>query len=179
MLRKSLFISIFLFVSWALFGFGLPKNVAKKVVKEVERAFEVEDFKMDAVLIPEEMNSKLPTKLTADNFYRLTRGDELLGYAFVDQAPSKTAKFDYLIIFDRELRVKHSKVLIYREEYGGEIGSRRWLKQFLGKTGTDRVDYETNIDGIAGATISVRSMTNAMDDLLQTIGILQENGVLQ
>lgn len=179
MFRRSLFSSVLLLVSWALFGFGLPKNVAKKVIKEVEKAFEVEDFKMDPVSISEELNSTLPTKLTVDNFYRLTQGDQLLGYAFVDQAPSKTAKFDYLIIFDHTLKVKHSKVLIYREEYGGEIGSKRWLKQFLGKTGADRVDYETNIDGIAGATISVRSMTNAMDDLLQTIGMLQENGVLQ
>ncbi len=178
MLDKKRFIGIFLFTSLVLCGFGLPKNLQKKVTKEVQKVFEIESFKMDAVEVSEELNSKLPAKLTSDNFFKLTNGEELLGYAFIDQAPSKTAKFDYLIIFDNQLKVKHSKVLIYREEYGGEIGSRRWLKQFLGMTGTDRVDYETNIDGIAGATISVRSMTNAMDDLLQTIGILQEKGAL-
>ena len=178
MLDKKRFIGIFLFTSLVLCGFGLPKNLQKKVTKEVQKVFEIESFKMDAVEVSEELNSKLPAKLTSDNFFKLTNGEELLGYAFIDQAPSKTAQFDYLIIFDNQLKVKHSKVLIYREEYGGEIGSRRWLKQFLGMTGTDRVDYETNIDGIAGATISVRSMTNAMDDLLQTIGILQEKGAL-
>ena len=62
-----------------------------------------------------------------DNFFKLTNGDILLGYAFVDQAPSKTAKFDYLVVLDTELKVKHAKVLIYREEYGGEIGSKRRL----------------------------------------------------
>ena len=102
----------------------------------------------------------------------------MLGYAFVDQAPSKTAKFDYLVIFDSDLKIINSKVLIYREEYGGEIGSKRWLKQFLGKTGSDRVDTKKNIDAIAGATISVRSMTKSMDNLLQTIGILQAKGEL-
>jgi len=178
MLQKSKYISFFLFVSLLLFGFGLPKNVQKKVIKEVEKTFEIEDFKMDAIAVSSEVNEKLPTKLTSDNFYRLTNGDQILGYAFVDQAPSKTAKFDYLVVFDVDLKVKHSKVLIYREEYGGEIGSKRWLKQFLGKTGGDRVNHETNIDGIAGATISVRSMTNAMDDLLETIKILQVNHVL-
>lgn len=178
MLDKKRFIGIFLFTSLVLCGFGLPKNLEKKVIKEVQKVFEIESFKMDTVEVSEELNSKLPAKLTSDNFFKLTSGEELLGYAFIDQAASKTAKFDYLIIFDNLLKVKHSKVLIYREEYGGEIGSRRWLKQFLGMTGTDRVDYETNIDGIAGATISVRSMTNAMDNLLQTIGILQEKGAL-
>ena len=178
MLRKSRLSAIFLIVSLLLFSFGLPKNIAKKVIKEVERAFEVTSFEMEAVYVSEALNDKLPVKITVDNFFTLTHGDVLLGYAFVDQAPSKTAKFDYLVLFDTELKVIHSKVLLYREEYGGEIGSKRWLKQFLGKTGGDRVDHETNIDGIAGATISVRSMTNAMDELLQTIAILQANDVL-
>lgn len=178
MLRKSRFIGIFLFTSLVLIGFGLPKNVEKKVIKEVKKVFEIENFSMDAIAVSEALTAELPTKLTADNFYRLSKEDELLGYAFVDQAPSKTARFDYLVVFDADLKVKHSKVLIYREEYGGEIGSKRWLKQFLGKTGGDHVDHETNIDGIAGATISVRSMTNAMDNLLQTVGILQANGSL-
>ena len=101
-----------------------------------------------------------------------------MGYAFVGNAPSKTAKFDYLVIFDRDLKVIHSKVLVYREDYGGEIGSKRWLKQFLGKTGNDRVSCENNIDAISGATISVRSMTLSMDKLFQTIGQLQENKFL-
>jgi len=177
MFRKSRFIGVFILISLS-FGFGLPKNVEKKVAKEVKKAFEIEVFEMEAILVSEELKTKLPCKLTTDNFYKLTNGNTLLGYAFVDQAPSKTAKFDYLVVFDNDLKVKHSKVLIYREEYGGEIGSKRWLKQFLGKTGGDRVDHETNIDGIAGATISVRSMTNAMDDLLQTIEILQANKAL-
>jgi Na+-translocating ferredoxin:NAD+ oxidoreductase RnfG subunit len=81
-------------------------------------------------------------------------------------------------LFDKDLKVVHSKVLVYREEYGGEIGSSRWLKQFLGKTGNDRVSPDTNVDAIAGATISVRSMTRSMDNLLQTVGILEENDVL-
>lgn len=161
-----------------LFGFGLPKNIEKKVAKEINKTFEVEMFSMDAVTISEELNEKLVAKLTSDNFFKLTNKDLLLGYAYINKASSKTANFDYLVILDADLKIKHSKVLIYREEYGGEIGSRRWLKQFIGKTAGDRVNHETNIDGIAGATISVRSMTNAIDDLLQTIAMLQENKVL-
>lgn len=179
MLRRKGIIGFVLVTALVLCSFGLPKNVQKKVTKEVQKTFEIENFQMDAVTISEELNTKLPIKITTDNFHRLTNGEKFLGYAFVDQAPSKTANFDFLVLFDAELKIKHSKVLIYREEYGGEIGSKRWLKQFLGMTGYDRVDYETNIDGIAGATISVRSMTNAMDDLLQTIGILQENEALR
>lgn len=170
-------IGIFLASSLLLFGFGLPKKIQKKVTKEIVKIFEVETFSFDAITISEELNADLPTKIGSDNLFKISDNDVVLGYAFIDQAPSKTAKFDYLVVFDKDLKIIHSKVLIYREEYGGEIGSKRWLKQFLGKTGSDRVDYESNIDSIAGATISVRSMTNAIDNMLQTIGVLQEKGV--
>jgi Na+-translocating ferredoxin:NAD+ oxidoreductase RnfG subunit len=165
-------------LSMLLFSFGLPKNVEKRVHKEIEKTFELSDFSMQSIRVSEELKKKLPAKFTTTNFFKLLNNEVLIGYVFVDQAPSKTAKFDYLVIFDKDLKVKHSKVLIYREEYGGEIGSKRWLKQFLGLTAGDRVDHETNIDGIAGATISVRSMTKAIDDLLQSIAVLKENKVL-
>ncbi|MGB5553774.1 MAG: FMN-binding protein [Flavobacteriaceae bacterium] len=173
-------ISALIVLSISLFfvGFGLPKNLEKKVTKEIEKTFEITDFSMKPISISEGLSKTLPTKITPNNFFKVISGTQVLGYAFVDQAPSKTAKFDYLVIFDADVKVKHSKVLIYREEYGGEIGSKRWLSQFIGLTGGNRVDHETNIDGIAGATISVRSMTSAMDDLLQTIAILQQQNVL-
>ncbi len=168
----------FILALFLLVGFGIPKGVQKRVKKEVEKTFEVADFTMDSITVPNELNEVLPTKISGSNLYRVNDTNSLLGYVFVDQAPSKTAKFDYLVVFDYDLKVINSKVLIYREEYGGEIGSKRWLKQFLGKTGGDRVNCETNIDAISGATISVQSMTKSMDNLFQTIGILQEKGKL-
>ena len=167
-----------LMFSFLFFGFGLPKNMEKKVTKEVERTFEVADISFKSIRVDTQLNMRLPSKITENNLNGIYKNDALLGYVFVDQANSKTAQFDYLVIFNAKLEVINSKVLIYREEYGGEIGSKRWLKQFVGKTGKDRVDHESNIDGISGATISVRSMTKAMDNLLQTIGILQKNKIL-
>jgi Na+-translocating ferredoxin:NAD+ oxidoreductase RnfG subunit len=167
------FIAILLF-----FGFGLPGNIQKKVEKEVGRTFEVEDFILIPLTVRESINEDLPTRITGENFFKVEQKGQLLGYAFVDQAPSKTAKFDYLVIFNTNLEVVTSKVLVYREEYGGEIGSSRWLRQFNGLSGTDRVSPKTNIDAISGATISVRSMTRSVDNLLQTVGKLQENRVL-
>lgn len=176
-LTKTIFI-LTLGVSFLLLGFGIPKKMEKKVVKVVEKTFEVTDFSFRSVEVKKELNETLPSKITENNFNGIYKNDALLGYVFIDQAPSKTAKFDYLVLFDSKLEIINSQVLVYREDYGGEIGSKRWLKQFLGMTGGDRVDHESNIDGISGATISVRSMTNAMDDLLQTVDILQENKIL-
>ncbi len=165
-------------ISLVLFSLGIPKSLEKKIRKEVVRTFEVEEFNLESVAISDNIKDELPANLSAENFFKLTSGEDFMGYVFFDKAPSKTAEFDYLVLFDTNLRIVRSRVLIYREEYGGEIGSNRWLRQFVGKSGNDRVNYETNIDGISGATISVRSMTIAIDNLLQTIGILQEHNIL-
>ena len=174
----KLFFGLIIISSFFLLGFGLPKNLEKKVQRELEKTFQIDGFSLTPLELSTALSDELPKQLTANNFFKITHIDENLGYMFVGKAASKAADFDYLVVFDNELKIVHSKVLIYREEYGGEIGSKRWLKQFVGKTGGDRVNHETNIDGIAGATISVRSMTNAIDELLQTIGILQENQIL-
>lgn len=159
-------------------GFGLPKHLQNRVNKEVEKVFNTSVFTLKSVSVPNGINASLPTKITSENFFSVKTDTGVLGYVFVENAPSKTATFDFLLVFDKDLTIVHSKVLIYREEYGGEIGSKRWLRQFNGKNGKDRVDHETNIDGISGATISVRSMTNAIDDILQTVGILQVKNIL-
>ena len=175
---KSKFLLLLGVTGFFLFSFGLPSNIQKKVLKEFEKIFNTSEIIMKSVTVSEELNSQLPVKITQENFYKLFNNTKHIGYAFVDQAPSKTAKFDFLIIFDANLKVSHSKILIYREDYGGEIGSKRWLQQFIGKTIGDRVSLDTNVDGIAGATISVRSMTNSIDNLLQTVTILKNNKVL-
>ncbi|MCH3885473.1 FMN-binding protein [Tenacibaculum aquimarinum] len=100
-----------------------------------------------------------------------------MGYAYVDKAPSKTDEFDYLILLNKELIVAKTKILIYREDYGGEIGSKRWLKQFIGKTFKDTLTYEQDIIAISGATISASSMTIAVNKFLQNLAILHQNKV--
>ena len=68
--------------------------------------------------------------------------------------------------------------MVYREDYGGEIGSKRWLKQFIGKTQNDELRYGDNIAAISGATISVQVMTKAMNDLLKSIKTLHSKNIL-
>jgi len=169
--------SVFLILI-VLYGFSVPKELSKRALKEVGKTFEVTDFATESIIVSNEINAQLPIKITGHNLYRVQMGTSHLGYAFIDEAPSKTAMFDYLVVFDHNLKIINTKVLVYREEYGGEIGSKRWLKQFLGKTGGDHVSVKENIDVISGATISVNSMTKAMDNLLTTIGILHEKGKL-
>ncbi|NER15530.1 FMN-binding protein [Leptobacterium flavescens] len=175
-MKTNIILILFVFVLSA--SFGLPKGIQKRVDKELKNVFEVETFEMKAMQVDATIEEQLPLKIGENKLFRVSKGEKLLGYAFVDRAPSKTAEFDYLVIFDENLIIKRAKVLIYREEYGGEIGSKRWLKQFIGKSQTDTLEYQKNVSAISGATISVRSMTNAVNNVLKSIGILHENNVL-
>lgn len=161
-----------------LSAFGLPKNIKKKLDKELKKTFEIESYTLENITITEALNKTLPTKIETDNLFKIINDDTFLGYAFIDKAPSKTAQFDYLVLLDKDLIVIKTKVLIYREEYGGEIGSTRWLKQFIGKTENDKLTHGENIIAISGATISVRSMTNAMNNFLKTVKILHSENVI-
>ena len=172
---KQVLILVF---SIVLMSFGLPKNIQKKVDKEIRSAFNVEIFEIGAIEIPEMVSSKLPSIFNEDIFFQIKSPDSLMGYAYVGKAPSKTDEFDYLVLFDSEFIIKKSKVLIYKEDYGGEIGSKRWLKQFIGKSESDTLLHGKDIMAISGATISTMSMTKAINDLLKSVKILHEKGAL-
>lgn len=55
-------------------------------------------------------------------------------------------------------RIKQARVLIYRESRGGEIRYPAFLKQYDGVALTADHYLDRSIDGISGATLSVRAM---------------------
>lgn len=171
---QKFFITILLIIPLTGIIFN-SDGLGKRVDREIEDEFQVNSFEHQGVHIRKELQEKLPSEISEENFFRLKNGEKILGYAYLDKAPSKTAEFDYLVILNKDLSIARTKVLVYREEYGGEIGSKRWLRQFVGKSKPSELN---NIAAISGATISVRSMKMAVTDLLKSIEILKENKVL-
>lgn len=169
---------VFLVVSLMLLSFGLPKAIQKKVDAEIKETFHIENFEFNEVSFPLEDIKTLPSSFGSDTFFKIEKENNLLGYAYVSKAPSKTDNFDYLVLLDPELIILKTKVLVYREDYGGEIGSKRWLKQFIGKTKDDNLRYGDNIVVISGATISVKSFTEAINNLLQSLKMLHSKQLL-
>lgn len=145
-------------------------RVSQKAEKEINKTFDISQSSLSPAL-SEDVNG-----IDHSRLYRVMHQEDLLGYAYLGEAPSKTDTFEYLVVFDADFAVKKTKVLVYREDYGGEIGSKRWLKQFLNKTPIDRFAYRQNIAAISGATISVKSMTDAMNNLMISLASWRENG---
>jgi len=161
-----------------MLSFGLPEVIQKKVNKEIRAAFNIEEFEFKPMSISAEIIPILPSSFGNNNLFEIESNNIRLGYAYVAKAPSKTDEFDYLVLLDNDLIILKSKVLAYRENYGGEIGSKRWLKQFIGKTYHDDLRYGDNVMAISGATISVRAMTTAINNLLKSLKTLHSENIL-
>ncbi|NND62783.1 MAG: FMN-binding protein [Flavobacteriaceae bacterium] len=160
-------------------AFLIPEKVEKKADKVIAKFYQTDTFSKEIITFSEEANRLTSSEFGQDNFFKITDGDTFLGYGYIGNAPSKTATFDYLVLFDKEMIVVKSKVLIYREEYGGEIGSKRWLRQFEGASSeSEELKYNEDIIPISGATISVRSMTKAMNELFVSLKELQQLNLL-
>ncbi len=147
----------------------------KKIDKEILSIFELNTYTKEVIEIDTELAKTLPLSFNDDNFYKILSNENLVGYFYYGQAPTKIDVFDYVVIFDENLIIEKIKVLAYREDYGGEIGNKRWLKQFNNLTTNDSITYRREIKGISGATISARSMTIAINKLLQSLTIIQNN----
>ncbi|NVK51455.1 MAG: FMN-binding protein [Flavobacteriaceae bacterium] len=178
MIFKRLLIIIFLLLSTQVDAFQLKKSIQKKVNKEVAKTFDTKNFALKSITVSSDLNTKLYHKTHKSNLSKIVQENQIIGYVFIAKAPSKTDQFDYLIILDKDLIIKKVKVLVYREDYGGEIGSRRWLKQFIGKTSGENLKYTKDIIAISGATISAQSMTVAVNTFLKDLVVFKANNIL-
>ncbi|PZD79481.1 FMN-binding protein [Mesonia sp. K7] len=168
---------IFFFVIVACFSFAV-NELEEKFHNAIKTTFNVEKFEVKEIVASAEVNKKLPAKTGDKNLYQIFSEEKSIGYGYLGQAPSMKNVFDYVVLFDNDFVIKKSKVLIYRENYGQQIGTQRWLKQFIGMTPTSEVKYGENVVAISGATISASSMARAVNDVLKTVKILQTENIL-
>lgn len=163
-----------LFIVLISSSFTVSKRVEALIKKEINSVFNIESFTKKPIDVNTELNKTLPILITNTNFFKINSTDELLGYYYFGKAYGKADYFDFIVIFDKELIVSKVKVVAYREDHGGEVGSKRWLRQFEGVSSDKTLKYQHDIAGISGATISVKSMMNEVNKLLKTVDVLAE-----
>lgn len=171
-LYSLLLVSLFLFLS-----FDLPKSGIKKMDKAINNLFENQIIKKEEIILSATEKANLSFKIDNNQLYRLTTS-KLVGYVLIDRKPSHSAEFDYMVVFDNQLKILTVQLLVYREERGIEIGSMRWLKQFVGKSNSSEMEFGKDIQNISGSTISARSMTKGVNDLTSLIQELDKHKLL-
>ena len=97
------------------------------------------------------------------------------GYAILDNVLGKVKPITYLVLFNKDLSIASVNIIKYREQYGGAIENKEWLDQFKLKNMTSELELNTDIDGISGATISVKSVIKGVKKLLFLINNMDTN----
>ncbi len=167
---------IFIFT---IYSFTTNNRIDEIISKEIKSVFDIETFSKLNIEINDETNKTLPIKISKNSLFKIISNNQTIGYYYLGKSFGKMDFFDFIIIFDKELNVSKIRVLKYREEHGGEIGSKRWLKQFIGLKTDKSIENQKNIMGISGATLSVNSITKEINLVFKCIDILNNKNLLK
>ncbi len=91
--------------------------------------------------------------------WKALRRGELVGYVLIDEVIGREDFITYAVGIDGTGRLSALEVLAYRESHGGEIRNAAWRRQFAGRQGLTEVRVRTDIQNIAGATLSCEHVT--------------------
>ena len=108
---------------------------------------------------------KARSRFMFDHVYvwKISESNSLVGVAILDNVLGKSLPITYLTCFNMDGQLINAHIVKYREDYGYEVGNRRWLNQFLGLDASSDYNVGINIDGISGATISVNSVSRGIN----------------
>lgn len=98
------------------------------------------------------------------------KGADTLGYAVVLEEIGKHRPITSIVGVTPDGKVQDVAVMVYREAYGGEVGSRRFLQQYPGRTSSDPL--ASKIKNIAGATLSVAALNRTVTKGLASVDVL-------
>ena len=132
-----------LILSFKPYNWKDDKKSRDKIHQSITTLFNRDTFILEDISIP---------------FYSIFDEGKVIGYLCVSSAQSKNQTFDYYIIYNLDSEILKVEILNYREDHGFEICNKRWLKQFIGFSTNSYFDFNSKIDGISGATISVNSL---------------------
>ena len=169
---------VIVILSVALFSFDLPKSGVKKMDKTLAKLWPEQIISKELVKISSTTKEKLSFKLDDKTIYKVTNQKESDSYIYLSKGFGKMNEFDYMVVFNQDLSILKVKVLVYREDQGGEIGSNRWLKQFLGKSNPEEMKFGHDIQNISGATMSARSLTEDVKKVVKRMNELRQKGIV-
>jgi hypothetical protein len=174
------FTAVIALSSW---GEEVSDALDRKLDRFITKTFEDKSVQKRPITVPDSMQV-----FNENNFYELYKLDSLIGYMSFNRANScrvggcvafdslnKGSNFDpfyFATIYKVDMSIRKMKILEYYSDYGYEVSSKKWLRQFIGKSSCEK-NLDDKIDGISGATISVKSLIQEVEgncDVLENIG---------
>lgn len=180
--RLGITVTLLIGLHWAL----ATTSVSAKVVHSREEALalafpEAERVENRTFTLSEEQAKRVMTLATTPleskqaTVYIGYKNEQVLGYAFLDSRMVRTLPATFLIVLSPAGVVQHVLVLAFHEpeDY---LPPERWLRQFDQQPLGPDLQLHQNIHGIAGATLSSQSVTNAARQALALFQVLIQEG---
>ncbi len=121
--------------------------------------------KAELKLLKKQARVRIHSKLI--KAWRVTDSSQHVGWFFVDQVIGKHEYITYAMGVGGSGEVKGVEILEYLETHGHEVKDLDWRAQFLGKRlNVDPLRLGNDIDGVSGATLSCRNVTDGIRKLL-------------
>jgi Na+-translocating ferredoxin:NAD+ oxidoreductase RnfG subunit len=95
----------------------------------------------------------------------LSKG-KVMGWFFIDQVIGKHELITYALGINGDGSVRQIEIIEYLETHGSQVRYPKWREQFVGKTVASRLELDSDIGNISGATLSVRHLTDGIKRLL-------------
>jgi len=105
-------------------------------------------------------------------YWVATRGDSLLGWAFLDSRIVRTMPATFFVAVRPDGKLLRADVLAFQEpeDY---LPPRRWLDRLAGCALSPRLRPGDAVDGITGATLSARATTETIRRCLALVQVLE------
>ena len=110
----------------------IPKNIQKKIDKEIFNIFEIEAYEKELVVIDVALMQQMTKEFDAQGFFKIVNQESHLGYFYLGTAPSKADVIDYIVIFDKDLIIKKIKILgtFVRRQEGNSYCRKPWKDDY-------------------------------------------------
>jgi len=169
MLHKSLFRRLIVLLGLVVWASTLIAGLREKTESLIYDHYgDSVSVLFKKIPIPEEIKStaekNAQLRFMRDQIYiwEISRNEEMIGLAYLDNVKGKSQPITYAVFFDSQGMVEESHIIKYREPIGGEVSNQYWLNQFFGKSWESDYKIGPDIDGISGATISVNAVTRGI-----------------
>ncbi len=105
--------------------------------------------------------------------YEGYRDGERVGWAIIVEEVGKHRNITFIVGVRPGGKVAGVAIMVYREAYGAEVRSKRFLSQYEGKTAADPLMPGRDIRNIAGATLSARALGRGIKKALAVAELLE------
>lgn len=171
-------LTLFLVVSMLEFPLAARGEVFYGKNQGLERAFPAAErverrtyvlTKPEAETLEAASNSELPSRLVT--VYEGWKEGEIIGYAHIDVDHVRARKQALMILLTPEGRIEQIEVLAFHEDTQYMVPTQI-IDSLVGRSFGDEIMVGVDVDGVSGATLTLRSTTAAARRMLAYYEIL-------